>query len=119
MLSLASGPAGPIRTQVTIFNWHQREVCFMAGRNIPIRYSASKVLAGIVILAGMTCSNGHAQQPPLPTIPPQPLKMFTIQGQVSLPDGRPAVHVLVTLSSSATRRQTYTLEQGRFEFPSM
>src|SRR6267142_2866292 len=91
----------------------------MTGRNTPFPYSASRVLAGIVILVGMACVEGRAQQPPLPTIPPQPLKMFTIQGQVSLPDGRPAVHVLVTLASSATRRQTYTLEQGRFEFPSM
>jgi len=91
----------------------------MAGLNIPLCHSASRILAGIVILAGMACIDGSAQQQPLPTVPPQPLKMFTIAGQVSLPDGRPAVHVLVTLTTSASRRQTYTVEQGRFEFLSM
>ena len=91
----------------------------MADRHTPFRYSASRMLAGVVILAGMACVDGHAQQQPLPSQPPQPLRIFTIQGQVSLPDGRPAVHVLVTLTTSASRRQTYTGEQGRFEFPSM
>ena len=91
----------------------------MAARNIPYRYSVFNLLAGVLLLAGMACIEGHAQQQPSPTIPPPPPKMFTIQGQVSLPDGRPAVHVLVTLTSSASRRQTYTVEQGRFEFPSM
>jgi len=83
-------------------------------------YSASRKLAAVIILAFMTSGNGHAQQQPLPTLPPdQPLRIFIIQGQVSLPSGRPAVHALVTLSAGGARRQTYSGEEGRFEFPAM
>ena len=82
-------------------------------------YSAFRKLAGVIILAIVTCGNGWGQQPPLPPQPPDPLRIFTIQGQVSLPDGRPAVNALVTLTNSGSRRQTYSGEQGRFEFPAM
>lgn len=82
-------------------------------------FGAAKSLTLASILGAVACLSGQAQQQPLPSEPPQPLKIFTIQGQVSLPDGRPAVHVLVTISTSSSRRQTYTGEQGRFEFPSM
>jgi Tfp pilus assembly protein PilF len=82
-------------------------------------YSASRRLARVIILGIVTCGNGLAQQQPLPSQPPEPLRIFTIQGQVSLPDGRPAVHALVTLTNSGSRRQTYSGEEGRFEFPAM
>lgn len=47
----------------------------------------------------------------------RPVRIVTIQGQVSLPEGMPAGRALVTLmSSSGVPRQTYTTEQGSFEF---
>lgn len=51
---------------------------------------------------------------------PKPNRLFTIQGQVSLPEGRPAARVLVTIMvRGGSPRQAYTSEQGRFEFPNM
>ncbi len=82
-------------------------------------YSASRKFAGALILVALACGYGQSQQPPLPTQPPPPLRIFNIEGQVSLPDGRPAPHALVTLTASGTRRQTYSGEEGRFEFPAM
>jgi tetratricopeptide (TPR) repeat protein len=51
---------------------------------------------------------------------PKPIRFFTIQGQVYLPEGRPATRVLVTIAvRGGAPRQIYTNEQGRFEFPNM
>lgn len=59
----------------------------------------------------------HAQQKELP-LPEKPARVFTVQGQVSLPEGMPAREILVTLiSGEGVPRQTYTTEQGRYEFP--
>jgi len=82
-------------------------------------YSASRKFAGALLLGVLACGYGQGQQPPLPTQPPPPLRIFIIEGQVSLPDGRPAPHALVTLTASGARRQTYSGEEGRFEFPAM
>lgn len=66
------------------------------------------------MLAAVAWTSAHAQQ-----LPTKPVRLFIIQGEVSLPDGRPAVHALVTLSTNGAQRQMYTGEQGRFEFPPM
>src|SRR5436309_1113805 len=59
----------------------------------------------------------HAQQKELP-VPDKPTRVFTVQGQVSLPEGMPARQILVTLiNREGVPRQTYTTEQGRYEFP--
>jgi Tfp pilus assembly protein PilF len=52
--------------------------------------------------------------------PARPVRIITVQGQVSLPEGMPAGRALVTLTtSSGVPRQAYTNELGRFEFPGM
>ncbi len=51
---------------------------------------------------------------------PKPTRFFTIQGQVYLPEGMPAARVLVTIAvRGGAPRQSFTSEQGRFEFPNM
>lgn len=48
---------------------------------------------------------------------PKRVRVLTIQGQVSLPEGGEAGQTIVTLvSQGGVPRQTYTTEQGRFEF---
>jgi Tfp pilus assembly protein PilF len=69
------------------------------------------------VLAGGMVSGVHGQEKELPR-QPRPLRILNIQGQVSLPEGMPAGRALVTLTtSSGVPRQTYTNDQGRFEFP--
>ena len=49
--------------------------------------------------------------------PIRPAKIFTISGQVSLPNGQPAGGVLVKIVSRAgTPREVFTTDSGRFEF---
>lgn len=74
----------------------------------------ARKLLGTAVLAAVTWCGSQAQE-----LPTKPVRLFTIRGEVSLPDGRPAVHALVTLSTSGAQRQTYTGEEGRFEFPPM
>lgn len=48
---------------------------------------------------------------------PKPVRVYTVQGRVSLPEGMPAGQTAVTLvSRGGVPRQTFTTEQGRFEF---
>ncbi|HEX8922747.1 MAG TPA: tetratricopeptide repeat protein [Pyrinomonadaceae bacterium] len=70
----------------------------------------------IALFLGITASVIHAQEKELPRLP-KPARIVTIQGQVSLPEGMPVGRALVTLmSGTGVPRQTYTTEQGRFEF---
>lgn len=70
-----------------------------------------------LLLGAIAFLNAEGQQS-LPR--PKPNRLFTIQGQVSLPEGRPAARVLVTIMvRGGSPRQAYTTEQGRFEFPNM
>lgn len=72
-----------------------------------------KGLAAALLLCAATAA---AQQRELPRIA-QPARVYTIQGQVSLPEGMPAGQVIVTLvSRSGVPRQAFTTEHGRFEF---
>ena len=50
----------------------------------------------------------------------RPTRIFTISGQVSLPNGQPAGGVLVKIMSRAgTPREVFTTDSGRFEFTAM
>jgi len=50
----------------------------------------------------------------------RPSRIFTISGQVSLPNGQPAGGVLVKIVSRAgTPREVFTTDSGRFEFTAM
>ena len=72
-------------------------------------------LAASLLLLGVA-SAAAGQQRELPRLP-QPARVYTIQGQVSLPEGMPASNVLVTLVyRGGVPRQAYTTEHGRFEF---
>jgi hypothetical protein len=77
-------------------------------------FSAKLLLTAALLLA--LPAFVHAQQKELP-VPDKPTRVFTVQGQVSLPEGMPARQILVTLiSGEGVPRQTYTTEQGRYEF---
>jgi tetratricopeptide (TPR) repeat protein len=80
-------------------------------------YSTVKSLMVVLILGGMA-SKALGQQKELP-VQPKPLRIITIQGQVTLPEGTPAGRAVVTLTttSNGIPRQAYTNEQGKFEFP--
>jgi Tfp pilus assembly protein PilF len=69
------------------------------------------------LLIGMAAAAvAPAQEKELPRLP-KPARIVNIQGQVSMPEGMPAGRVIVTLvSGTGVPRQTYTTEQGRFEF---
>lgn len=70
-----------------------------------------------LLLLGLSPSGAQGQPKELPRTA-QPLRVLTIQGRVSLPEGTAAERVLVTLvNSSGVPRQAYTTEQGRYEFP--
>lgn len=72
-------------------------------------------LAAALLLWGAAAA-APAQERELPRLP-KPVRVYTIQGQVSLPEGMPAGQIVVTLvSRSGVPRQAYTTEQGRFEF---
>jgi tetratricopeptide (TPR) repeat protein len=78
------------------------------------RRSANSLVVGLLLWA---LAGGVAgQEKELPRLP-TPTRIVTIQGQVSLPEGMPAGPVVVTLvTRGGVPRQTYTTEQGRFEF---
>ena len=85
-----------------------------SGFNAPCS-AAKPVLILALLLASLAIV--HAQQKELP-VPDKPTRVFTVQGQVSLPEGMPAGQILVTLiNREGVPRQTYTTEQGRYEFP--
>ena len=76
---------------------------------------AVKSLA-IVLFLGITAAVVSGQEKELPRLP-KPARIVNIQGQVSLPEGMPVGRALVTLMTpTGVPRQTYTTEQGRFEF---
>lgn len=78
------------------------------------RRSAGGLAVGLLLWAA--ASGVAGQQKELPRLP-QPVRVFTVQGQVSLPEGMPVGQAVVTLfSRDGVPRQTYTTEQGRFEF---
>lgn len=84
-----------------------------ARRNL-FHLSVRGLAAGLLLVAA--ASRAGAQEKELPRLP-QPAKVFTIRGRVSLPEGMPAGQVLVTLlSRSGVPRQAYTTDHGRFEF---
>lgn len=87
----------------------------MSGRP---RLADVKAAAGLVaaLLVWGAAAPAAAQQRDLPRLP-QPVRVYTVRGQVSLPEGGPAGHTVVTLvSRGGVPRQTFTTEQGRFEF---
>jgi tetratricopeptide (TPR) repeat protein len=79
-------------------------------------YAVAKRLIMALVLAGIAWANGQAQQAPKE----KPVRLFTIYGQVSLPDGRPAVRARVKLLTRAgVPREAFTNDQGRVEFTGM
>ncbi len=75
---------------------------------------AVKCLAASLLLCATVVVRGQQKEQPAPQ---RPTRLFNVQGQVSLPEGMPAGQILVTLiSRQGLPRQTYTTEQGRFEF---
>jgi Tfp pilus assembly protein PilF len=89
----------------------------------PINYSPCRrfFAAGNLMLAlclgGLVSANG--QDPNVP-VPSRPGTVVTIQGRVSLSNGRPAAGVLVKLTTrGGVPRQTFTNDQGRYEFNQM
>src|SRR5215207_7740832 len=72
--------------------------------------------AGLVAALLLWGAAAAGQERELPRLP-KPVRVYTIQGQVSLPEGMPAGQTVVTLvSRSGVPRHIYTTEQGRFEF---
>ena len=77
-----------------------------------------RTAAGLVValLLWGVAAGAAGQEKEMPRLP-TPVRIVTIQGQVSMPEGMPAGSVVVTLvSRGGVPRQTYTTEQGRFEF---
>jgi len=71
----------------------------------------------LALFLGWASANGQDKNPPVPS---RPGTMVTIQGRVSLSDGRPAARVLVRLTTrGGVPREAFTNDQGRFEFTSM
>jgi Tfp pilus assembly protein PilF len=90
-------------------------------RTLPLRLS--QILPPLsftgfaVLLLFFIAPNALAQVGRTPAKPP---RMFTISGQVSLPDGRPAADVIVKLSTQAgVSREAFTRDSGQFEFAGM
>lgn len=81
---------------------------------------ARRLLTTVALLAACAASSVRAQERPV-AVPPKPTKIFTVQGQVSLPEGKPAAgSVVVTLTTrGGAVRQAYTNDLGRFEFEGM
>lgn len=76
--------------------------------------AAGPVAAALLLI--LCAAPAAGQERELPRMP-KPVRVYTIQGQVTLPEGMPAGQIVVTLvSRSGVPRQTYTTEHGRFEF---
>lgn len=70
-----------------------------------------------LFLGGLACVNGQEKNPPIPS---RPTAMVTIQGRVSLANGRPAARALVKLTTrGGVPREAFTNDQGWFEFTAM
>lgn len=84
-----------------------------AAAGLPRRARAGLV-AALFLCAFAARAEGQAHEP---LRLPQPTRVLTVQGQVSLPEGGAAGQTIVTLvGPGGVPRQTYTTEQGRFEF---
>lgn len=80
----------------------------------PLRGSAGSLFVGLLLLA--VAAGVAGQEKELPRLP-KPVRVYVIQGQVSMPEGMPVGQAVVTLvSRDGVPRQAYTTEQGRFEF---
>jgi Flp pilus assembly protein TadD len=78
------------------------------------RFRIVGAAAALLLWGPAPAAAGQARD--LPRLP-QPVRVYTVQGQVSLPEGMAADRIVVTLvSNTGVPRQTYTTEQGRFEF---
>jgi Flp pilus assembly protein TadD len=89
-----------------------------AARNL-FRTSGAFVSAAL-LLASCAASNIARAQERVTVVPSKPTKIYTVQGQVSLPEGMPAAGTVVTLTTrGGAPRQAYTNELGRFEFEGM
>lgn len=81
----------------------------------PLARRPRRPAAGL-FAALLVCAAAAGQQRELPR-PPKPVRVYTVQGQVSLPEGMAAGQTVVTLvSRGGVPRHVYTTEQGRFEF---
>ena len=84
----------------------KRNVFYFAGTILMITLLLGEITPGV---------RGQEREVPRPI---KPLRVLTIQGQVSLPEGMPAARTIVTLTTnSGVPRQAYTNELGRYEFP--
>lgn len=78
-------------------------------------WSVRKGIAALVLLLVVTINiqaqEGRRAKPP---------RIFTISGQVSLPNGRPAANVIVKLTTrGGVPKEVFTNDAGRFEFSGM
>jgi Flp pilus assembly protein TadD len=88
-----------------------------ARRNAPKPFGAAGALLSAALLLAAAAARGQERVAP---VPPKPTKIYTVQGEVSLPEGMPAVGTVVTLTArGGAPRQAYTNELGRFEFEGM
>ena len=80
-----------------------------------IRLAVNSLVALPLLL--IVSTNALAQDGRAPT---KPVRYFTISGQVTLPNGRPASGALVRISTaSGMPREIFATDAGRFEFPGM
>lgn len=70
----------------------------------------------VVIAAALFCAAQPAARAQRENLP-QPIKRYSVEGRVSLPDDRPATRVRVKLSNQADiTRESVTNDNGRYEF---
>ena len=82
----------------------------------PRRPRPAGAFAAAALLLACAASAARGQERPA-SVPPKPTKIYTVQGQVSLPEGAAAAGTVVTLTTrGGAPRQAYTNELGRFEF---
>jgi len=81
--------------------------------------AARRFLTAAALLVACAAPCARAQERPA-AVPPKPTKIYNVQGEVSLPEGRPAAGMVVTLTArGGASRQAYTNDLGRFEFEGM
>lgn len=79
-----------------------------------LRRPAGGLVAALLLWGAAAAAAGRQRE--VPRLP-KPVRVYTIQGQVSLPEGMAAGQTVVTLvSRGGVPRHVYTTEQGRFEF---
>jgi tetratricopeptide (TPR) repeat protein len=75
---------------------------------------AARPLLLVLLLSCVCLSGARAQQR---TLPDEGARRFTIQGQVTLPDGRPAANARVRLTGAlGVNREALANDAGRYEF---